>query len=219
MTAAQETVHHPIFARLWDRLSRRAEDGEQGQHRDELLDGLAGRVIEVGAGNGVNFGHYPKTVTEVLAIEPERHLRERAAEAATRAPIPVRVVAGVAGRLPAEEGEFDAAVVCLVLCSVPDQAQALAEVRRVLRPAGELRFYEHVVAHTPTAAQAMRLSDQLFWTRVAGGCHMSRDTMSAIEAAGFAIESCRRFPYSPVPLQPGLPHVLGSARRRGGDGG
>lgn len=218
MSATQEAVHHPVFARLWDRLSRRAEDGEQGQHRDELLKGLAGRVIEVGAGNGVNFGHYPTTVTEVLAIEPERHLRERAAEAANSAPLPVRVVDGVAGRLPAEDGEFDAAVACLVLCSVPDQAQALAEIRRVLRPGGELRFYEHVIARGPAVARAMRLSDRLFWTRVAGGCHMSRDTTSAIEAAGFTIESCRRFPYSPVPLQPGLPHILGTARRSGTDG-
>lgn len=213
MSQTTETVHHPIFARVWDRMSRRAEDGEQARHRDELLLGLTGRVVEVGAGNGVNFRHYPTTVTEVMAVEPERHLRERAIEAASQAPVPVRVVDGVAGRIEADDAAFDAAVVCLVLCSVPDQGQALAEVRRVLKPEGELRFYEHVVARRPAVARAMRVGDRLLWPRVAGGCHMSRDTASAIEAAGFEIDSCRRFAYSPVPLQPAVPHILGIARR------
>lgn len=210
--AANEAVQHPIFARVWDRISRRAEDGEQGEHRDELVRGLAGRVVEVGAGNGVNFSRYPKAVTEVLAIEPERHLRERAIEAARTATVPIRVVDGVADHIPADEGEFDAAVACLILCSVPDQASALAELRRVLKPGGELRFYEHVIARAPMASRAMRLSDRLFWTRLAGGCHMSRDTTSAMDTAGFKIDSCRRFSYSPVRMQPGLPHVIGTAR-------
>ena len=119
----------------------------------------------------------------------------------------------MAGAIPAEDGSYDAAIACLVLCSVPEQRDALCEARRVLKPGGELRFYEHVIARRPAVARAMRIGDRLFWTRVSGGCHMSRDTASAIEAAGFTIESFRRFPYSPVRLQPRVPHILGTARR------
>lgn len=214
-TTEETRVNHPIVARMWDSLSRKAEERRgQGEHRDELLRGLSGRVIEVGAGNGINFAHYPQTVTEVLAVEPEPHLRARAEEAARSASVPVRVVDAVGARLPAEDASFDAGVACLVLCTVPDQAAALAELRRVIKPGGELRFYEHVVSRKPARARMMRLGDRLFWTRVAGGCHMARDTGPAIERAGFEIESCRRFPYSPAALQPNVPHILGTARRR-----
>jgi ubiquinone/menaquinone biosynthesis C-methylase UbiE len=213
MSAAQETVNHPIVARLWGRISKKAEERGQGEHREEFLAGLSGRVIEVGAGNGINFGHYPSSVEEVLAVEPEPHLRERALEAARRAPVPTRVTDAVAGRLPAEDESFDAGVASLVLCSVPDQRQALVELRRVIRPGGELRFYEHVVSRRPGIARLERAADRTFWPRVAGGCHMSRDTGAAIERAGFVIESCRRFPFSPAPAQPRIGHILGVARR------
>jgi ubiquinone/menaquinone biosynthesis C-methylase UbiE len=213
MESGNERVHHPIVARLWDRMSKQAEERGQGGHRDELLRGLAGRVLEIGAGNGINFAHYPASVTEVLALEPESHLRERALAAAEGAPVPVRVIDGVAGRIPAEDASFDAAVACLVLCTVPDQAQALEELRRVLKPGGELRVYEHVVARRPAVARLMRAADRVFWTRFAGGDHMSRDTGAAIARAGFVIESCRRFPYTPTRLQPAVPHILGVARR------
>jgi len=100
---------------------------------DRVLVRVSGRVIEVGVGNGLNFAHYPDSVTDVLAVESEDRLRARAEKAAGRARVPVRVVAGHAGALPAEDGEFDAAVAALVLCSVGDVDAALAEIRRVLR--------------------------------------------------------------------------------------
>src|SRR4051812_18713873 len=126
-------IRHPLFARLYARMTAKP-DPEADANRREMLDGLSGRVIEVGAGNGLNFRHYPATVAEVVAVEPEPYLRERATAAAAEAPVPVRVVAGVADALPAGDGEFDAAVASLVLCSVPDQPRALGEIRRVLRP-------------------------------------------------------------------------------------
>ena len=104
---------------------------------------------------------------------------------------------------------------CLTLCSVPDQGQALAQFRRVLRPAGELHFYEHVVAGEPRLARAQRLGDRSgLWPLVAGGCHASRDTARAIEVAGFEIERCRRFAFRAEPVEVlATPKILGMARR------
>jgi SAM-dependent methyltransferase len=143
------SVRHPIFARVYAFIGARAEDAGQGEHRDELLAGLTGRVVEVGAGDGLNFEHYPETVDEVIAIEPEPYLRERAERTAANARVPVTVLDGVAETLPLADASVDAGVLALVLCSVPSQAAALAELRRVLRPGGELRFYEHCARAEP----------------------------------------------------------------------
>jgi SAM-dependent methyltransferase len=207
-------ISHPLFARLYARLSVAMEGQGLAEHRARLLAGLRGRVIEVGAGNGLNFAHYPGTVTEVVAVEPEPFLRERARQAALRAEVPVRVVGGVAGRLPAEDAAFDAGVVSLVLCSVPDQASALAELHRVIRADGQLRFFEHVRATTPGLTRVQRLLDVTVWPTVAGGCHASRDTAGAISAGGFAVERLERFRFPEARLPaPTSPHVLGIARR------
>ncbi len=207
-------VHHPLFARMFARLSAHAEERGQADLRRELLAGLSGRVIEVGAGNGLNFAHYPGTVDEVVAVEPESYLRELAREAATSAPVPVRVVDGLAERLPVEDASLDAAVASLVLCSVPDQRAALAELRRVIRPGGELRFYEHVISDSPRLARVQRAAERTgFWPLVGGGCHPARDTAAEIEAAGFRFESCRRFDFRAALLEVIVePKILGVAR-------
>lgn len=211
---ANGSLSHPVFARLYDRLSRQIEAKGNAEHRRELLDGLSGRVIEVGAGNGLNFSHYPSTVTEVVAVEPEPYLRERARVSAERSGVPVEVIEGTADRLPAEDASFDAAVLSLVLCSVPDQHAALAEARRVLRAGGELRFYEHVRSEHPGLARIQRVLDRTIWPRVGGGCHASRDTLTAIEASGFTVDNHRRFQFRPSPITAfTAPHVLGTARR------
>ena len=207
-------VHHPVFARLWSVMSRH-EPAEIRRHRDELLAGLTGRVIEIGAGAGSNFAHYPPTVDEVIAVEPEPYLRERARTAAAAAGVRVQVRDGVADRLPAEDASFDAAVACLVLCSVPDPAHALSELRRVLRPHGELRFYEHVRSNQPALALTQRALDQVFWPHAFGGCHTARDTAAAIEAAGFEIQDQRRMWVNPLPIAfPVATHAAGRARLR-----
>ncbi|HUO70646.1 MAG TPA: class I SAM-dependent methyltransferase [Solirubrobacteraceae bacterium] len=209
----RSAVHHPVFARLWSVMSRH-EPAEIRHHRDELLSGLSGRVIEVGAGAGSNFAHYPPTVDEVLAVEPEPYLRERARAAAARAEVRVSVVDGIADDLPAEDGSFDAAVACLVLCTVPDQGHALTELRRVLRPGGELRFYEHVLSDHATLAVSQRVMDRMFWPRTFGGCHTARDTPAAIADAGFEIEHQRRMWVNPLPIAfPVATHAIGRARR------
>jgi ubiquinone/menaquinone biosynthesis C-methylase UbiE len=183
------------------------------EHRQHTLAGLAGRVIEVGAGDGANFAHYPASVTEVIAVEPEQYLRERAQAAAAEAPVPVIVLDGVGGQLPGEDRSFDAGVAALVLCTIPDPRQALTELFRVIRPGGELRFYEHVIAHAKWEARFQRFADATFWPRIAGGCHLARDTKTTIEQAGFQIETCERFQFSPAPLFPPDPMILGTARR------
>jgi ubiquinone/menaquinone biosynthesis C-methylase UbiE len=187
-----------------------------GEHRQELLAGLSGRVVEVGAGNGLNFSRYPATTVEVVAVEPEAYLRRSAERAAVEANVPVSVRDGVAERLPFADGEFDAAVASLVLCSVPQQGPALAELRRVLKPGGELRFFEHVRAASPRKARIQRGLDRSgVWPLFGGGCHCSRETVAAIEAAGFAVQRVKRLEVGPS-WALSNPVVLGVARAGGG---
>jgi SAM-dependent methyltransferase len=212
-TAKRITVDHPLCARLYARQSQQAERLGLATRRAQLLDGVAGRVLEVGAGNGLNFAHYPASVTEVIAAEPERHLRALALDAAREASIPVHVVDAVAEELPFEAAEFDAVVVSLVLCSVVDVEAALAQVRRVLRPDGELRFFEHVGSSNRAVRGLQKAADATVWPRLSGGCHLGRETDRVIEAAGFVIERCDRFSFRVPPLDPPKTHVLGVARR------
>jgi len=163
-------LHHPLFSRFYAGVSRWMEAQGMAELRTELLAGLTGRVVEIGAGNGRNFAHYPSTVTEVLAVEPEPYLRTLAARAATTAPIPVTVVAGRAEQLPLPDCSADAAVLCLVLCSLPDRCAALADASRVLRANGTLRFLEHTIAATPGLRVVQRVADATVWPRLAAGC-------------------------------------------------
>jgi ubiquinone/menaquinone biosynthesis C-methylase UbiE len=208
-------VSHPIFARLWGWMSPRMDRSGVVERRRRLLEGLSGRVLEVGAGNGLNFAHYPPGVSSVLAVEPEAHLRQEALANAALAQVPVDVVAGVADHLPAEDESVDAVVYSLVLCSVADQARALREGHRVLRTGGQLRFFEHVRAESAGLRRAQTLLDATVWPTLGGGCHAGRDTAAAIENAGFAIEELERFRFPDVRLAlPTSPHILGKARLR-----
>ena len=211
--SAKQVVNHPLFARLYSRVvvpsiaGRAATTCAAGS-----WPGCSGTVVEVGPGDGANFAHYPDEVERIVAVEPEPYLREKAASARRRA-------GGAARRgrpgLPVADGEADAVVFTLVLCSV-DQARALAEARRVLRPGGELRFLEHVQAHEPGAARTVqRVLDATVWPRLFGGCHVARDTVAAIEEAGFTITELERFSFPEGARGPSARHrrSLGRARR------
>jgi ubiquinone/menaquinone biosynthesis C-methylase UbiE len=205
-------VNNPLFARWFARYGGRNEERGNREYRREMLAGLTGQVLEVGPGSGLNFPNYPSTVTEVVAVEPEPYLRVRAAEAAATAPVPIRVVEGSADQLPAEDASFDAVAVSGLLCSVADVPAALAEFHRVLRPGGELRFYEHVRSRDILFASYQRAVD-LVWPRLMGGCHAQRQTQAAIEQV-FTIETVRgfRFPRDAY-LWPVMPRILGIARK------
>jgi ubiquinone/menaquinone biosynthesis C-methylase UbiE len=207
-------ISNPFFVRFYRRNRVSAVRRGENEHRRRALEGLADRVVELGAGDGANFALYPETVSEVVAIEPEPRFREQAQDAAHEAPVSVQVLPGTAEALPLEDESVDAVVASLVLCTVPDAAQALTEARRVIRPGGELRFYEHVHAKRQPLRGILEIADRSrIWPTVGGGCHPTRDTLEAIENAGFAVERCERFPFSPSPVIPKIPHILGVARR------
>jgi ubiquinone/menaquinone biosynthesis C-methylase UbiE len=201
---------HPRFAKVYAGVSAEAEARGGTEHRRRLLAGLSGSVIEVGAGHGLNFAHYPPAVTAVLAVEPDDTMRRLAERAAADAPVPVRVVAGHADALPADDASHDAAVASLVLCSVPDQGRALAELRRVLVPGGRLRYYEHVRSRGPKGV--VQDAVRPLWRRMAGGCNPNRRTGDAVRAAGFAVEDEDRFTWRATRFSPALDHLVGSAR-------
>ena len=207
-------VNNPLFARYFARFGGRNEERGNREYRREMLAGLSGRVLEVGPGNGLNFPHYPASVQEVVAVEPEPYLRSRAVEAAATAPVPIRVADGTADELPAEDGSVDAVVVSGLLCSVADPAAALTEFHRVLRPGGQLRFYEHVRSRDFLFAGFQQAAD-LVWPRLMGGCHVQRQTRAAIERV-FTVEKIRGFRFPPDAWAwPVAPRILGIARKAG----
>jgi len=202
------------FARCLERREQRRPDQEARTLRRRVLAGLNGRVLEVGSGDGRSFEHYPPGVEQLLAVEPDATARATAAERARGAAIPIEIVGGTAETLPAEDGTFDAAVLMGILCSVRDPAAALRELRRVLRPGGELRFWEHVRSGNGAFRALQRASDALFWTRALGGCETTRDTTAAIAAAGFEIVTLERgFHSSSLLTITSAPYILGTARR------
>ncbi len=201
---------HPHFARAYARAVEGMNRRGGAEHRRDLLAGLQRTVIEVGAGEGSSFAHYPETVARVLAFEPDDHLRKLATAKAASAPRPVTVMAGTAEKIPAKDASADAVVVSLVLCSVADQDEALAEIRRVLVPGGTLAFYEHVRSTYRLLAAAEDMLSPA-WQRIAGGCHPNRDTLSAIIRAGFTVRTIRQFSFAVHPLIPPVAHILGTA--------
>jgi ubiquinone/menaquinone biosynthesis C-methylase UbiE len=201
------------LARYVERHERRHPDLEAQENRRRLLSGLRGRVIEIGCGDGRSFELYPPEVEHLLAVEPDPVARAKAERRATECAGPIEVVEGSAVAIPAADSSFDCAFSCWALCSVPDQGAALAEIRRVLKPGGELRFYEHVRSRNLLFRRLQRLVDATYWPRMLGGCRTALDTEKAIRAAGFEIEELERgFHCSSLVTIASAPYVLGVAR-------
>lgn len=191
------------FAALYDRGLSGTEEAGLREMRRELLAGASGRTIEIGAGTGANLGLYPEAVTELVLTEPDPHMARRLRRHLSESSHDARLVEAPAESLPFEDASFDTAVFTLVLCTVPDQAAALAEAARVLRPGGRLLFLEHVRSGQRKLA---RWQDRLEkpWRFMGDGCHCNRDTVAAIEASPLTLEVVEqgRMPKAPPIVRP-----------------
>lgn len=199
-----------VFAAVYERAIADSEEAGMRERRRRLIAGARGRTVELGAGTGLNFAHYPEAVDELIMTEPfppmARQLRERAGPGAT-------VIETPADRLPLPDGSADTVVSTLVLCTVDDVPATLAEVARVLRPGGRLLFAEHVRSDDPKTA---RWQDRLEgpWKFVGHGCRCNRDTLAAIADSPLEVEAVEhdRIPKAAPIVRP---LIVGSARRPG----
>jgi ubiquinone/menaquinone biosynthesis C-methylase UbiE len=196
------------FAAGYDRVMAGAEKAVLGRHRAALVARTRGSVLEIGGGTGANLPFYGEDVEELVITEPEEPMARRLERKLAGYSLPIRVVAARAEELPFEQGSFDFVVSTLVLCTVDDQARALAEIRRVLKPGGQLVFLEHVRSDDPRLS---RWQDRLHGLQVlvGHGCHCNRRTLENIERASFSIaelehDQIRRAPPIVRPLIAGV---------------
>lgn len=196
-------MEHKIFAAVYDRMLAPLEREVLGSRRTDLLAGLTGDVLDVGAGTGVNL-RYLSAASRVVAAEPDAAMRARLERKIGDAVVPTEVSDAGAEDLPFADGSFDAVVFTLVLCTVPDPERALAEARRVLRPGGRLVVLEHVRG----TGKLARWQDVVtpVWRVIGAGCHPNRDTRSAVERAGFRFAAVEEFQPMPawIPTSPML---------------
>ncbi|KYH27610.1 ubiquinone/menaquinone biosynthesis C-methyltransferase UbiE [Halalkalicoccus paucihalophilus] len=191
---------HPIFAALYDPLTRVAERRLRPE-REWLTEGLSRRVLDLGAGTGATFPYLCDRGLDLHAVEPDPHMRNRAERWAAELECSIRIREGAAESLPYPDASFDTVVVSLVLCSVSDVEASVDEIARVLKTGGECRFLEHVRA---TGRQA-RLQEALtpWWRHVAGGCRLDRDTpASFVSHSDFRVETLQRVSSGFPPVAP-----------------
>ena len=190
-----------VYARTEGRLRR-----QSAASRAALVGDLEGQVLEVGCGTGANFAYYP-AAAHVTATDYNAYMLRRAADERGDVAATIELRQADVEALPFDDDSFDSVVSALVLCSVADQPRALAEMRRVLKPGGALRLFEHVRSDRRWVARLQRVGTPA-WSFVADGCHLSRDTVAAVVAAGFEVE---REDTASVPAIP-MKHVVIFAR-------
>src|SRR4051794_6478318 len=201
----------PVFARAYDRFAKSMEDAGLHETRRELLARARGRTLEIGAGTGANLGLFPESVTELVLSEPDPHMARQLEKKVAEAGEEAEIVATGAESLPFPDESFDTAVATLVLCTIPDERAALAELARVLKPGGRLIFLEHVRAED---AAVERWQDRLErpWGWFARGCHPNRDTLAAIGSSPLEPGEVE---HDSLPKAPSLirPMIVGEAVR------
>lgn len=182
-----------LVSKMYDWFMRDAEDACLRDWRRELLADAEGRVLEVGVGTGANLPLYPDAVTELVVVEPDRHMRAQlSAKLGDEIERDIEILDADAERLPFDDASFDTVVSTLVMCSVGDLKEALSEIHRVLRPGGRFIFLEHVAAHDKPGRRKWQERIEPVWKRFTGNCHLTRETSEQIETAGFDIESMTR---------------------------
>ena len=201
-----------FFAAMYDRMSRGTEAAGLQAHREALLTGVSGRVVEIGAGTGRNLAFYGDDVDSLTITEPDPHMARKLERRIEEHPRPVELVRAPAEELPFEDGRFDVAVSTLVLCGVEDQSRALGEVRRVLKPGGRLLFIEHVRSDDPGLARKQDRMNGL--NRIVARCNCNRSTLDAIRAAGFTITDLQQAELQKAP-EFVRPLVVGTATPNG----
>lgn len=199
-----------LFAATYDRGLKATEEAGLRRMRVELLAGAGGRVVEIGAGTGVNLDLYPEAVSDLVMVEPDPHMAKRLRSKVASAGSAARIVEAPAERLSFGDDEFDTAVATLVLCTVPDPVASVAELARVLRPGGRLLFVEHVRSRHPDLARWQDRFERP-WRFLADGCHCNRDTLATLAASPFELGAVEhdRTPKAPPIVRP---LVRGSAR-------
>jgi ubiquinone/menaquinone biosynthesis C-methylase UbiE len=200
-----------IGARLYDRMVAPGERAGMRERRARLLRSARGRVVEIGAGTGLNLAHYPEAVDELVLTEPGESMAGRLRPRLQAAGLSSDVVRAEAEALPFADQSVDTVVSTIVLCTVKDPGQALREVARVLRPGGELLFIEHVRSDSDRLA---RWQDRLMrpWRNVANGCHCNRRTVELLRAHGFELVELRHEQWDRAPRLV-RPLAVGRARR------
>src|SRR5262249_28673582 len=197
-----------IMAPAYDRFSRGSEEAGVRELRQNLIADATGRVVEIGAGTGANLPHYDGNIESLVVTEPEPPMLRRLQRAAREHAPLAQVLRAPAEDLPFEDDSFDTVVSTLVLCGVDDQARAVREARRVLRPGGRLLFIEHVRSEDPDLA---RLQDRMNWlNRLVVQCDCNRPTLTTIEAEGFTISQLE---HTTMPKAPKFvrPLIVGAA--------
>ena len=175
-------------------------NAEATRFRKRLVPGASGVVLEIGVGSGLNLTFYASGVDRVVAIDPSRELLRMARKRLEATHAPIDLVEASAEALPLARASIDTAVMTFTLCSIPDPARALAEIRRVLKPSGELRFAEHGLS-PDAAVQRWQHRFNPMWRRVAGGCNLDRRMDELIRSAGFnLVELHAEYAKGPRPM-------------------
>jgi len=198
------------FAWVWGHTHGMLEK-TYGARKETLFGNLSGRVLEIGAGTGINFRHYPKDI-QLVALEPNPFMHPYLVESAKDAGLSMHLEKGIAESIDGPENAYDVVVSTLVLCSVHEPVQVINEIKRVLKPGGTFYFIEHVAAPARSGLRRFQNGIQPLWTCLGDGCRPNRETHKLLEGAGFSSLELEHTKVD-IPVFPVRPHIIGWATK------